>query len=160
MGRTRLSRRGLGITVHAGEFSTANLEAALRMPNLTRIGHATYAPSDPRLLDLMAERGVTVECSLSCNVILGAVASYEAHGLRHFVERGIPVTLSTDNPVRIQTTIEREYAIAIALGCSTPTSPTSREPRSVASFTSPKRRAEPPRGTRCLGEGELPSNRS
>jgi adenosine deaminase len=30
----------------------------------------------------------------------------------------VPVTLSTDNPVRVGTTIGREYAIAAALGFS------------------------------------------
>jgi len=41
---------GLGVTAHAGEISTANIAAALRTPGLTRIGHATYAAADPRLL--------------------------------------------------------------------------------------------------------------
>ncbi len=112
----RAAGAGLGITVHAGEFSTANLAAALRVPGLKRIGHAVYAAFDPRLLDRLAASGVTVECSLSCNVVLGAVASYEEHPIRRFLEQGIPVTLNTDDPVRVCTTIGREYAIAAALG--------------------------------------------
>jgi adenosine deaminase len=110
---------GLGITVHAGEFSAANLAAALRVPGLRRLGHAVYAATDARLLEQLAQSGVTVECSLSCNVVLGAVPSYEDHPIRQFVTSGIPVTLSTDNPVRIWTTIGREYAISAALGFST-----------------------------------------
>ena len=112
----RAAGAGLGITAHAGEFSTANLVAALRVPGLKRIGHAVYAAFDPRLLDQFAASGVTVECSLSCNVVLGAVASYEEHPIRRFLEQGIPVTLNTDDPVRVCTTIGREYAIAAALG--------------------------------------------
>jgi adenosine deaminase len=109
---------GLGITVHAGEFSAANLAAALRVPGLRRIGHAVYAAHAPRLLEQVARSGVTVECCLTCNVLLGAVPSYDAHPIRRFVACGIPVTLNTDDPVRVCTTIGREYAIAAALGFS------------------------------------------
>lgn len=109
---------GLGITAHAAEFSTANCAAALRMPHLTRIGHAVYAARDPRLLDLLAQSGLTVECSLSCNVVLGAAPSYEEHPIHQFEERGIPVALCSDIPVQIATTIGREYALAHALGFS------------------------------------------
>lgn len=112
----RAADAGLGVTAHAGEFSPANIAAALRMPGITRIGHATYAASGSRLLDLVAESGVTVECSLSCNVLLGAVPSYEEHPIRRLVEQGVPVALCTDNPVQLCTTIGREYALAHALG--------------------------------------------
>lgn len=115
---TRAANAGLGITVHAGEFSPANLRAALQVPGLNRIGHAVYAESDPRLLDELADSGATVEFSLTCNVILGAVPSYEAHPIRRFIEAGVPVTLNTDLPVHLGTTIGREYAIAATMGFS------------------------------------------
>ena len=91
---------------------------ALEVPGLTRIGHAIGAASDPRLLDRIAERGVTIECPLSSNAVIGAVESYESHPIRRFVERGIPVTICTDDPVKAGTTIGREYAIAAELGFS------------------------------------------
>src|SRR4051812_8922466 len=72
----RAAAAGLGVTAHAGELSTANIAAALRAPGLTRIGHATYAAADPRLLELLAQSGATIECSLTCNVLMGAAASY------------------------------------------------------------------------------------
>jgi adenosine deaminase len=114
----RAAAAGLGITVHAGEFSPANLAAALRVPGLGRVGHAVHAASDPRLLDLLARSGAAVECSLTSNVVLGAVPSYEAHPIRWFVDYGIPVTLNTDLPVHVCTTIGQEYAAAAALGFS------------------------------------------
>ena len=111
---------GLGITAHAGEFGTQHLAEALDVPGLTRIGHAVGAGSDPRLLDRIAERGVTIECPLSCNVVLGAVESYGAHPIRRFMERGIPVAICTDDPLKACTSIGREYAIASELGLSGP----------------------------------------
>jgi adenosine deaminase len=114
----QVAAAGLGITAHAGEFSAANVAAALRVPGLTRLGHAVYAAGDPRLLELLANKGVTVECCLTCNVVLGAVPSYEAHPIHLFAAYGIPVALGTDDPVQIATTIGREYAAAYALGFS------------------------------------------
>ncbi|HKW23722.1 MAG TPA: hypothetical protein VJO13_20245 [Ktedonobacterales bacterium] len=112
----RAAACGLGVTAHVGEFSAANILAALRTPGLTRLGHAVHAASDPHLLDAVAASGATVECSLSCNVALGATPSYAEHPIRRFVERSIPVALCTDNPVQVCTTIGREYALAHALG--------------------------------------------
>jgi adenosine deaminase len=112
----RAADGGLGVTVHAGEFSSANLACALGVPGVTRIGHAVHAASDPRLLERLARSGVTVECCLTSNVVLGAVESYEEHPVRRFVDHGVRVTLSTDNPVRFGTTIAHEYAIAATLG--------------------------------------------
>ena len=109
---------GLGISAHAGEFGALHLAEALEVPGLTRIGHALAAAADPRLLDWIAARGVTIECSLSSNVVLGAVKGYENHPIRRFVERGIQVAVCTDDPVRACTTIGREYAIAAKLGFS------------------------------------------
>jgi adenosine deaminase len=132
---------GLGITAHAAEFSTANCAAALRVPHLSRIGHAVYAAHDPRLLDLLAQSGVTAECSLSCNVVLGAVPSYEEHPIHRFVDLGIPVALCSDIPVQIATTIGREYALAHALGFS-PADLLGFTINAVrASFTPPARKA-------------------
>jgi adenosine deaminase len=115
----RLAGAGLGITVHVAEVAPVNVAAVLRMPGITRLGHATHAGYHPHLLDMVARSGVTVECALTCNVVLGAARSYEDHPIRRFVAAGIPVALCTDDPVQICTTIGREYAIAHALGFST-----------------------------------------
>jgi adenosine deaminase len=114
----QLAETGLGITVHVAEVSPANLAAALKTPGLTRLGHATHAGYCPDLLELVAKSGVTVECALTCNVVLGAAESYETHPIRTFAAAGIPVALCTDDPVQMGTTIGREYAIAHALGFS------------------------------------------
>src|SRR5712692_6709193 len=114
----RAASAGLGLTVHVGEFATTSLAAALRTPSLRRIGHGTRVADDPQLLDDLARSGVTVECSLTCNVVLGSAPAYEDHPSRQFVQHGIPVTLATYLPMHACTTIGREYAIASTLGFS------------------------------------------
>src|SRR5712692_9190344 len=114
----RAASAGLGLTVHVGEFATTSIAAALRTPGLRRIGHGTRVADDPHLLDDLARSGVTVECSLTCNVVLGSAPAYEDHPSRQFVQHGIPVTLATYLPMHACTTIGREYAIASTLGFS------------------------------------------
>src|SRR5712691_10839817 len=114
----RAADAGLGLTVHAGEFSIANVAQAISLPGVSRLGHAVFAAADPRLLDGILRAGITIECCLSCNVLLGGVASYVEHPIRQFVAYGIPVTLNSDDPLRVCTTIAREYAIAAELGFS------------------------------------------
>jgi hypothetical protein len=132
---------GLGVTVHVGEFSPANIAAAVRLPDLRRLGHAVYAAADPHLLEQLAYSGVTVECALMCNVVLGAVSSYKDHPIRRFVEHGIPVALGTDDPVRVGTTIGREYAMAAALGFGPAELLAFTRNAVEASFVAPERRA-------------------
>lgn len=112
----RAAAAGLGITAHAAEFSLEHLRAALRVPGIRRLGHAVHAAYDPELLEAVAHSGVTVECCLTSNVLLGAVPSFAEHPIRRFIEHGIPVTLNSDTPLRLATGIGREYAIAAALG--------------------------------------------
>ncbi|GCE15346.1 hypothetical protein [Tengunoibacter tsumagoiensis] len=131
---------GLGITIHAGEFSAANLAAVATLPGVSRIGHAVFATSDQYLLDLLRARQITVECCLSCNVILGAVPSLQDHPIRRLVAQGIPVVLGTDDPVQLSTNIGQEYRLAHALGFSQQElTEITRHALSVA-FTTPERR--------------------
>jgi adenosine deaminase len=137
----RAASAGLGLTVHVGEFATTCIAAALRTPGLRRIGHGTHVADDPHLLDAVARSGVTLECSLTCNVVLGSAPTYEDHPIRRFVQHGIPVTLATDLPMHVCTSIGREYAIASTLGFSPDDLLTFTRNAVAASFTTSMRRA-------------------
>ena len=137
----RAAEAGLGITVHAGEFSTANISAALQLPGISRIGHGVYATATDELLQRVVDSGVTVECCLTSNLTLGAVPSLEEHPIRRLAEVGVPVTLSTDDPVRLCTSIEREYERAAALGFGGDDLLSLTRQGILASFTSERRRA-------------------
>jgi adenosine deaminase len=138
----RAADAGLGVTVHAGEFSTANILQVVRLPGVSRLGHGVFAAADPRLLEAVWAAGVTLECCLSSNVLLGGTASYRDHPLQQFAAAGIPVTLNSDDPLRVCTTIGREYAIAAALGFSSMDLLQISRMAVRASFTSePRKRA-------------------
>jgi adenosine deaminase len=131
---------GLGVTTHVGEFSAANIEAALRLPGVSRLGHGVHAATSPRLLDQVLQSGVTLECCLTSNVVLGAVPSLEEHPIRELADAGVPITLASDDPVRLCTGISREYELAAGLGFSTQELLGVTRRAVAASFTSPERR--------------------
>jgi adenosine deaminase len=104
-------RLGLHTTAHAGEAAgAASIWGALRALGAERIGHATRAEEDPALLDYLAEKQVPLEmCPLS-NVRTGVVPGLAAHPIRRYFERGLLVTVNTDDPAMFNNSLAEEYA--------------------------------------------------
>jgi adenosine deaminase len=93
-------------------------------------------------MDTVRGAGVTIECCVSCNVLLGVVPTFEDHPIRAFAEYGIPGTLNSDDPIHVRTTIGREYEIAAEFfDFSEPELLQVARNAIHASFTSPARRA-------------------
>ena len=106
---------GLLCTCHAGEGAgAASVAEAVHVCGATRIGHGTRLNEDPRLADELGERGIVIEACLTSNVQTRAAASYAAHPLRGWFDRGLRVTLNTDNRLMSGVTLTDEYAHANA----------------------------------------------
>ncbi len=103
---------GFHTTAHAGEAAgAASIWGALRALHVERIGHGVRAEEDPALLDYLAEHAIPLEmCPLS-NVCTGVVKSLDEHPVRRYFERGILVTISTDDPKMFGNTLAEEYAL-------------------------------------------------
>jgi adenosine deaminase len=103
---------GLHTTAHAGEAAGAgSIWGALNSLGAERVGHATRAFEDPRLLEYLAERQVPLEmCPLS-NVRTGVVAGIEAHPIRECFDRGMLVTVNTDDPKMFNNSLAEEYGL-------------------------------------------------
>jgi adenosine deaminase len=103
-------------TVHAGESEgPERIWEALDNLGPQRIGHGTSAGRDPELIKRLAADGVVVEVCLSSNLQTGAVDDLRNHPLPRFLDAGVKVALSTDNPTVSSTTLSREYALAMEL---------------------------------------------
>ncbi|GAB5445335.1 adenosine deaminase [Gymnodinialimonas sp.] len=101
---------GLQITTHAGEWGGAkSVRDSIDALNPVRIGHGVQAIDDPSLCDLIAERGITLEVCPGSNVFLGAYPSLDKHPIERLRERGVKVTVSTDDPPFFRTTMTQEY---------------------------------------------------
>ncbi len=101
---------GLRLTAHAGEWGgPESVRAALNDLAVERIGHGVRAIEDLALVDELAERGVVLEVCPGSNVALGLYRTFRDHPIGTMFDRGVKVTISTDDPPFFHTTMAREY---------------------------------------------------
>ncbi len=110
----RMRAAGLHVSAHAGEFAGADsVRQTVELLGAERLGHAVHAADDPAVLDLLAERGVAIECCPTSNVFTSSVAGYAAHPLPLFLRHGLRATLNTDDPSLFgDITLAHEYDVA------------------------------------------------
>jgi adenosine deaminase len=101
---------GLRLTAHAGEWGGAeSVRDAIRDLRVERIGHGVQAITDLALVDEIAEAGITLECCPGSNVFLGVFPTWRDHPIEKLRDRGVKVTVSTDDPPFFHTTMSAEY---------------------------------------------------
>jgi len=105
--------QGLRLTAHAGE--TTGPESVWSALNIgaERIGHGISIAQDPELVEVLAHKQVPVEICLSSNLRTGVCDGFGEHPVKSFFDEGLMVTLNTDDPAMFQTTLNREYQIAM-----------------------------------------------
>lgn len=108
---------GLGSVPHAGEVAgPASVRAALDVLHADRIRHGVRAVEDPGLLRELAARGVVLDVTPVSNVRTGVVESLAAHPLPRLVAAGVRCSISTDDPVLMETSLSENVAAAADLG--------------------------------------------
>jgi aminodeoxyfutalosine deaminase len=116
----RARMAGYWTVAHAGETGGAeHVRQAVVDLGVRRVQHGVRAADDPAVLGLLAERQVCCDIALTSNECLKVVSSVGAHPLRRFIDAGVPVTLSTDDPPFFGTDLLREWSRArVELGLS------------------------------------------
>ena len=101
---------GFKTSAHAGEASgTESIWGVVRNLRVDRIGHGTRAGEDEKLLDYLVEHNIPLEmCPLS-NVRTGVIKKIEEHPVRRYFERGLIVTINTDDPMMFGNSLSEEY---------------------------------------------------
>jgi len=109
---SRAADNGLHRTAHAGE--TAGPESIWGALNLKaeRIGHGFTAGDDPELVEELAQRQIPVEICMSSNVATGVCSDISKHPVKSYFDRGLMLTLNSDDPAMFQTSLPREYQLA------------------------------------------------
>jgi adenosine deaminase len=110
---------GLGLTAHAGETpDTGRIWEVLEF-GVTRVAHGPRAIEDPRLVDALVARSITLDLCPTSNVQSGAVPDLASHPVTRLHRAGVSVTISTDDRTVSQTTLSAELArVALATGMS------------------------------------------
>lgn len=107
----RARKHGFHCCAHAGEMAGADsVRSAVTDLQSERIGHATRAVEDATLLTELAERGVVIDACPSSNLQTGVIKALGDFPLLRYREAGIPVTISTDNPIIVGHRLSNELA--------------------------------------------------
>ena len=110
----RIARTGgLLAAPHAGELLGADAVArTVAALHPARIGHGVRAAEDPRVLDLLAARGIACEVCPASNVALGVFAGHEHVPLAALERAGVPVVLAADDPLLFGAGLVEQYVAA------------------------------------------------
>src|SRR5215472_15668983 len=120
-----VASQGMHRLIHAGEIGGPEIvREAIELLGAERIGHGIGVMRDERTMDFIAARNIPLEVCPTSNLRTGALArqtgradaGYEQHPLTSFVRRGLPATLSSDDPAMFETTVSDEYRHAERMG--------------------------------------------
>ncbi|HVF26410.1 MAG TPA: adenosine deaminase [Anaerolineales bacterium] len=104
---------GLKVTIHTGEDTPASfVRETIELANPDRIGHGIHAIEDMQVIDLIKERGITLEVNPWSNYLTNSVRTIEEHPLKKLFDLGVRVTINSDDPEVLETNLNNEYRIA------------------------------------------------
>ena len=104
---------GLKVTIHSGEDTPAAFVVdTINTVRPDRIGHGIHIIEDMRAVELVKERGITLEVNPWSNYLTNSVPTIEAHPLKQLFDLGVRVTINSDDPEVLETNVNNEYRIA------------------------------------------------
>jgi adenosine deaminase len=121
-----IQRANFNITIHAGEaFGKESIWQAIQWCGAHRIGHATHLIEDfildkegnvvgfGDLAQYVLDKRIPLEICLLSNIHTGAVAKIEKHPFGLLYKEKFRVTLNTDDRLMSDTTMSKEFLVAI-----------------------------------------------
>lgn len=109
----RAREAGLNVTIHTGEDTPASfVKEVIELANPDRIGHGIHAIEDMEVVELIKERGITLEVNPWSNYLTNSVRTIEEHPLKKLFDLGVRVTINSDDPEVLETNVNNEYRIA------------------------------------------------
>jgi adenosine deaminase len=116
----RAAEAGLRRTAHAGESSgPEGVRDALEVLGVDRIDHGVRAIEDASLVADLARRGIPLGVCPTSNLTLGLYPDIHDHPIDRLRRAGVRVSLNTDDPELLDTSLLGEYeACSAAFGWS------------------------------------------
>jgi len=111
----RIKEAGLGLTLHAGEAGgPENVREVIEDFEADRVGHGVRIAEDESVVELALERGTAFEMCLTSNVHTATVRSLAEHPAKPLLDRGLRITLNTDDPSISQIDLSHELRVAVS----------------------------------------------
>ncbi len=142
--RDAATRLGMGLEVHAGEHQPASsVVDALDVLHADRIGHGVTAIDDPVLVERLVREQVPLDVCPSSNVGISIFPSLEAHPFAAFWRAGVNMTISSDDPPFMNTTLTDELRHVVRIAGLTRNDLAELQRRAARnSFAAPEVKAE------------------
>lgn len=103
---------GLGITIHTGEV-TSSLEMweVVKLLAPERIGHGIRCVDDPKLMEYLALKNITLEVCPTSNLQTSAVKTWKEMGsvIAALKKYHVPFTINSDGPELLATSVKEEF---------------------------------------------------
>lgn len=103
-------KAGLPITTHAGETEGPwSIRECIDLLHANRIGHGVRCLEDSLLVEELVQKRIPLEVCPTSNICLNVFRSLDEHALPQLIERGIIVSINSDDPPMFNTTLTAEY---------------------------------------------------
>lgn len=98
---------GYKVVAHAGEdVGPESIRDSITLLHSMRIGHGLTAFKDEELMQEMADKKIPIEICITSNTFTKAIIQKASeHPVKMYFDRGIPVSINTDDPVFFKTTL-------------------------------------------------------
>lgn len=94
--------------IHAGENSyPKNVDIGINF-GAKRIGHGVHSIDDKEVLDNLIKSQIPIEVCITSNIQCKCFENYEDHPVKDLFDKGVKVTINTDNRTLSNTTLEKE----------------------------------------------------
>ena len=95
-------------TIHAGEGDGIDSILSAINFNTKRIGHGVRCIEDDKVINLIKEKNITLEICPTSNVDTN-ICEYKNHPIKRLYDKGVLVTINTDNRTVSNITLSDEY---------------------------------------------------
>ena len=103
--------QGIPFTIHAGEAAGAESVACALELKAERIGHGVRCVEDDNVMLQLSDKKVFLELCPTSNLNTRIYESIEQYPIQQLVNKGIRVTVNTDNMTVSDTTVAKELAL-------------------------------------------------
>jgi adenosine deaminase len=112
--------KGLRLKAHVGEWGTADdVWRAVETLELDEVQHGVAAADSPKVMRVLADRGIRLNICPTSNVMLGRVASLREHPIRKLFDAGVKVTVNTDDALVFGAGVSDEFRSLFRAGLFT-----------------------------------------
>ncbi|MGJ8745975.1 hypothetical protein [Polaribacter sp.] len=107
---TTAKKNNIKTKTHIGEFSDEkSIEETIELLSPDEIQHGINAVNSSKTIAMILERNIRLNICPQSNICLGTVKNLKAHPIRTLFDKGVKVTINTDDLILFNTTISEEF---------------------------------------------------